>query len=114
MFQQVHRKIPEMKIQNFAKENTSIEVKVCFETHTEPKKKLSPCLSAVAVLLKNSKMSSDLHILGRTIICPTKKLLTRMNAFCRRDPLKAISTSMHEPVKFVYIFLTFHFDFTDF
>ena len=37
-------------------------------------------------------------------MCPIKQILTRMKAFCRSNPLKAISTSMHGPVVFVYIF----------
>ena len=41
-------------------------------------------------------------------MCPIKQ------AFCRRNPLKAISKSMHGPVKFVYIFETFPSDFIDF
>ena len=43
-----------------------------------------------------------------------KKILTRMKAICRRNPLKAIPTSMHGPVEFVYIFETFLSDFIDF
>ena len=38
-------------------------------------------------------------------MCPIKHILTRMKAFCKRNPLKAISTSTHGPVEFVYIFL---------
>ena len=30
-------------------------------------------------------------------MCPIKQILTRMKAFCRRNPLKAISTSMLGP-----------------
>ena len=37
-------------------------------------------------------------------MCQIKQILTRMKAFCRRDPLKAISMCMHGLVEFVYIF----------
>ena len=67
--------------------------------YTEPKKKLPLCLSAVA-----PKISNDLHIFERTIMFPIKQILTRMKVFCGRNPLKAISTCMHGPVEFAYIF----------
>ena len=42
------------------------------EIYTEQKKKkeFHLCLSAVAVLLGKTQMSDDLHIFGRTIMCP--------------------------------------------
>ena len=43
------------------------------DTYAEPKKKLALCLSVVAVLLKHLKMSNDLYIFGRTIICSIKQ-----------------------------------------
>ena len=66
--------------------------------------KLPMCLSAVAVLQEKLKMSNDLHIFGRAIMCPMKQILTRKKAICRRNPLKEIFTSMHGPVKFVCMF----------
>ena len=62
----------------------------------EPKQKLPLCSSVVAVLLKELKMSNDLHIFGGTIMCPIKQILTQMKAFCRRNPPKEVSTSMDQ------------------
>ena len=69
---------------------------ICIK-YTEPKRKLSLCLSPVAVLSIELKMLNDLHVFGYV---SDKTMI----AFCRRNPLKAISTSMHGQAEFVYIF----------
>ena len=68
------------------------------------KKKLPLCLSANEMLLKEIKMSNDLNIFGKVIMCLIKQILTRLKAFCRSNPLKAIFMSMHGPVLFVYMY----------
>ena len=61
-------------------------------------------------------MSNDLHIFGRTIMCPKGQILTGIKVFCKRNPLKAIITSIHGLGEFTYVFffLTFQSDFIDF
>ena len=48
-------------------------------SYAGPKRKLPLCLSAVAMLLKKKKlkMPNDIHIFGRTVMCPIKQNLIR-------------------------------------
>ena len=84
------------------------------KTYTEPKKKFPPVFKCSCSVNKKLKMSNDLHIFGQLITCQIKQILTRMKAFCRRNLLRAISTCMHRPVEFLYIFSTFQSEFIDF
>ena len=53
---------------------------------------------------KKLKMPNDLLIFRRMNMCLMKQILTWMKEFGWRNLLKAISTSMHRPVEFVFIF----------
>ena len=46
-------------------------------SYAGPKRKLPLCLSAVAMLLKKLKMPNDIHLFGRTVMCPIKQNLIR-------------------------------------
>ena len=81
------------------------------QSYTDAKKKLPFCLSVVAVI-KKIKMSNDLHILGRRIMCQMKQIIIRMKAVCKRNPRFqcACRTSRIR----VYFFKTFLSGFIDF
>ena len=54
--------------------------------YTKPKKETSPVFKCSCSVIKKLKMSNDIHIFGRTIMCPIKQSFNSKESILQKKP----------------------------